>query len=262
MKLADKVAIVTGAAQGIGAAIARRFAVEGAAVVIADTQHAKGAALAQEIEAAHGRACFVPCDVSASADLDRLIAATADAYGELHVCVCCAGVARVCDFLGTTREDFERVLAVNLTGPFVLGQKAAQKMVAAGHPGAIVNVTSVSAALANPGQESYCASKAGLGGLTRAMAISLARYGIRVNALAPGPTLTDMAADHPQFIKPLLMRTPLGRFAQPDEMAAAALFLASDESSFMTGSTLFVDGGRLALNYTMPEQPQAEASAT
>jgi glucose 1-dehydrogenase len=259
MKLNGKTAIVTGAAQGIGAAIARRFAADGASVVIADLQNEKGSALAAEIVAAGGRAHFVPCDVSAATDLDGLMDATIATFGDLDICVCCAGIAKVCDFLAMTREDFERVMAVNLTGPFLLGQRAARKMVAAGHPGSIVNVTSVSAALANPGQESYCASKAGLGGLTRAMAISLAQYGIRVNALAPGPTLTGMAQSHPQFIQPLLSRTPLGRFARPEEMASAALFLASDEASFMTGATLFVDGGRLALNYTMPQAQAATA---
>jgi len=257
MRLDGRTSLITGAAQGIGAAIATRFGAEGSRVVVADVQEEKGREAAAAIARAGGQAVFVRCDVSVPADIDTLVSATLDAYGDLDICVCCAGVARVVDFLEIEREEFDRVMAINLTGPFLLGQRAARHMVSRGHGGSIVNVSSVSAALANPGQEAYCASKAGLGGLTRAMAVSLAPHGIRVNALAPGPTLTEMAADNPQFIQPLLTRTPLGRFARPDEMAAAALFLASDESSFMTGATLFVDGGRLALNYTMPQKRPA-----
>jgi NAD(P)-dependent dehydrogenase (short-subunit alcohol dehydrogenase family) len=257
MRLGGRTSIITGGAQGIGAAIARRFAAEGARVVIADLIEDKGRATSDAIASAGGQSIFFRCDASEPADIEALVVAALDAYGDIDTCVCCAGVARVVDFLEIDKTEFDRVVAINLGGPFLLGQRVARHMVARQHGGSIVNVSSVSAALANPGQEAYCASKAGLGGLTRAMAVSLASYGIRVNALAPGPTLTDMAADNPQYIKPMLTRTPLGRFARPDEMAAAALFLASDEASFMTGTTLFVDGGRLALNYTMPQQQTA-----
>jgi glucose 1-dehydrogenase len=252
MQLRDKAAIVTGGAQGIGAAICRRFAAAGAAVLVVDQQAEAGAAVAADIRAAGGRALFARCDVANAEDLARIVPAAVEAFGDLSVCVNCAGVARVTDFLTLERAEFERVLAINLTAPFQLGQASARRMVAQGRGGAIVHVSSVSALLANPGQTAYCASKAGLGGLTREMAVSLAPFGIRVNALAPGPTLTGMAADHPQYLAPILARTPLGRFASPEEMAAAALFLASDDASFMTGETMVVDGGRCALNYTMP----------
>ncbi|MET0984770.1 MAG: glucose 1-dehydrogenase [Steroidobacteraceae bacterium] len=254
MKLEGQTTIITGAAQGIGASIAQRFAAEGSNVVIADILDEKGQRVVEEIRKLNGAALFVHCDASSSDEIEMLVSRTVEAFGDVNVCVCCAGIARVVDFLSLDAAEFDRVLGLNLRGPFLLGQCAARHMAAQGNGGSIVNVSSVSAALANPGQEAYCASKAGLCGLTRAMAVSLASHGIRVNALAPGPTMTDMAVDNPQFIQPVLTRTPLGRFAQPSEMAAAALFLASSESSFMTGATLYVDGGRLALNYTMPAQ--------
>lgn len=254
MQLRDKTAIVTGAAQGIGAAIARRFAAEGAAVLLVDQHAESGAAVAAEIEAGGGRARFARCDVANAEELSGIVPAALEAFGELSICVNCAGVARVVDFLTLERKEFEQVLAINLTAPFQLGQASAKQMVKQGRGGVIIHVSSVSAMLANPGQTAYCASKAGLGGLTREMAVSLAPFGIRVNALAPGPTMTDMATHHPQFHAPILARTPLGRFATPAEMAGAALFLAGGDSSFMTGETMVVDGGRCALNYTMPSR--------
>jgi NAD(P)-dependent dehydrogenase (short-subunit alcohol dehydrogenase family) len=219
MRLNGRVAIVTGGAQGIGAAILRRFAAEGAAVLAVDILEDKAASIAAELRKAGARA---------------------------------SSVARVVDFLSLDRSEFEHVLSINLTAPFQLGPACARHMTGRGHGGSIVNVSSVSAVLANPGQTAYCASKAGLEGLTREMAVSLAPHGIRVNVLAPGPTWTGMASEHPQYFDPILARTPLGRFASADEMASAALFLASDDSSFMTGESMRVDGGRCALNYTMP----------
>lgn len=258
MKLNGRVAIVTGGAQGIGAAIVRRFAMEGASVLVVDVLGDAAEALAAELRAADFRVQALACDLSQTAEIERIVPAAVAAFGDVHVCVNCAGIARVVDFLRLERAEFERVLAINLTAPFQLAQACARHMHATGHGGSIVNVSSVSAVLANPGQTAYCASKAGLEGLTREMAVSLAPHGIRVNALAPGPTLTGMASSHPQYFEPILARTPLGRFAAPEEMASAALFLACDESSFMTGEAVRVDGGRCALNYTMPK-PRADA---
>ena len=257
MRLSGRVAIVTGGAQGIGAAIVKRFAHEGAAVLIVDLLADRAAAVADEVRLSGGRAQTFIGDLADASAIERIVPATLEAFGDVNVCVNCAGVAGIIDFTTLERAEFERVLSINLTAPFQLGQACARHMIAKGHGGAIVNVSSVSAVLANPGQTAYCASKAGLEGLTREMAISLAPFDIRVNALAPGPTWTEMAGAHPQFHAPILARTPLGRFASTDEMANAALFLASDESSFMTGESVRVDGGRCALNYTMPPRDRA-----
>ena len=255
MRLKDRVAIVTGGAQGIGAGICRRFAAEGAAVAIVDVLADKGAALAAELTASGARAIFIACDLATAARGRSGGAGSSSGFRrsahlrELRWCRARRG------FLQLSRVDFERVIAINLTAALIIGQAAARHMRDRGHGGSIINVSSVSARLANPGQTAYCASKAGLEGLTREMAVSLAPLGIRVNALAPGPTWTAMADANPQFVAPIFARTPLGRFSNPDEMAGAALFLASEDSTFMTGSTLQVDGGRGALNYTMPPKP-------
>lgn len=255
MRISNKTFVVTGAAQGIGAACARRFAAEGANVVLADIMDAEGTAIASDIVASGGKAIYVHCDVGSAESIGNLLAETLKTYGDVDGCVCAAGIAPNTPIFDVSEKELTKTLAINLVGPFLLGQAVAQHLVNRGKTGSIVNITSTSAYQSGPGQVSYCASKAGLGGVTRTMAIALAPYKIRVNAVAPGPTRTTMMeeviAKNPDAIKPILARTPLG-LADPEQIAAAVLFLASDDSSFVTGETLNVDGGRLVLNYTVP----------
>ena len=258
MKLLNKVAIVTGGAKGIGRAIATRFARDGARVVVADIDADAGSAAVQEI-GAHGAVRFIRCDVGDKADAENLVASTIQAWGSVDVLVNNAGIVHAADFLDVTEADFDRVLRVNLKGAFLVGQAAARQMVAqvkaGGAPGAIVNMSSVNAVFAIANQVPYSASKGGINQLTKVMALSLAPFGIRVNAIGPGSIMTDMlasvatdkAAKHR-----LLSRTPLGRIGDPAEIAAIAAFLASDDASYITGQTIYADGGRLPLNYTVP----------
>ena len=258
MRLKGKNAVITGAAQGIGAACGKRFALEGARVMLCDVDQTRGDVIAEEIRQAGGEAWFMKCDVSSEADMSAFVQAALKNMGSIDACVCAAGIAPNNDFLTLPLEDFDKVIRINLYGPLILGQLVAREMVTAGKGGAIVNVTSTSVKLAGAQQASYCSSKAGLDGLTRAMALALAPHNIRVNALAPGPTKTGLAElvwDKDEIILPILSRTPMGRFAEPDEQARVAAFLASDDASFMTGESVYVDGGRSALNYTVPVKP-------
>jgi len=259
MRLKDKVAIITGGAQGIGEGCVRRFVLEGAKVVSADLLADRGEAVAADIRSKGGEAVFIACDVSTKESAKLLLEAALSAFGRLDCIVCAAGIAPTADFLDLSEEQFDSVIKVNLNGPMLLGQAAARHWVKTGQRGSIVNVTSTSARLAGPTQASYCASKGALDSLTRVMAVALAPHGIRVNALAPGPTRTGMSdsvMDNEEIVRPILSRTPLGRFAEPDEQAKVAAFLASDDASFMTGESVHVDGGRLALNYTVPVKPR------
>ncbi len=238
-----KVAIVTGAARGIGRACAERFAAEGAAVVLADLDAPGG-----EVAAAGVGASFVRCDVSLRADVERLVEAAVGRYGALDLVVNAAGMNHRATLLETTEEDWDRVIDVDLKGTFLVGQAAARWMVAAGRPGAIVNFSSVMATLALGDQVPYCAAKGGVNQLTKALALALAAHGIRVNAIGPGPVMTDLmrvVVHDEEKMGELLARTPLGRVAGCEEIASVAVFLASDAASFITGQTIYPDGGRM-----------------
>lgn len=254
MRLENKTAIVTGGAQGIGAACAALFAREGARVVVADIVDEAGQKLVADIRANGGEATFLHGDMGDAQAIAEMVEQTIAAYGGVDICVCAAGIAPHTPFLEVSLGEFQKVLDVNLTAPFLIGQRVARQLVARGEPGSIINITSTSMHQSGPGQAAYCSSKAGLGGLTRTMAVALAPYKIRVNAVAPGPTKTTLMVKameaNPDVLKPIIARTPLG-IAEPEEIANAVLFLASDESSFITGETLNVDGGRLVLNYTV-----------
>ena len=256
MRLEGKVALVTGAAQGIGLACAHALSGEGALVVLADV-NGKSAQLAAESLRAQGRkAAHVACDVSRKAEVDRAVATAVEAFGRLDILVANAGIVHAAEFLDLAEADFDRVIAVNLKGVFLAGQAAARQMVKQGGGGAIVNMSSVNAVLAIPNQVPYGVSKGGINQLTKVMAVALAPHGIRVNAIGPGTILTELAKTavlgNREAERKILSRTPMGRMGEPAEIARVAVFLASDEASYMTGQTLYPDGGRLALNYTVP----------
>ena len=251
MRLAGKVALVTGAAQGIGYACAEAFVREGAKVVLADVNEAKGGESARALGGV-----FARCDVSRKAEVEAAVEAAVGAYGRLDILVANAGIVHAADFLDLEEADFDRVLAVNLKGIFLVGQAAARRMVKQGGGGAIVNMSSVNAVMAIPNQVPYVVSKGGINQLTKVMALSLAPHGIRVNGIGPGTILTELAKTavlgNKEAERKILSRTPLGRMGEPAEIASVAVFLASGESSYLTGQTLYPDGGRLALNYTVP----------
>ena len=254
MRLKNRIAIVTGAARGIGLAISERLAAEGATVLMSDILDDAGQAAATTLGATYLR-----CDVAKSAEVNALISAVAERFGAIDILVNNAGIAVGGDFLDVTEADFDRVIGVNLKGSFLMLQACARHMVkqaeAGRKPGAIVNMSSVNDTLAIPGIVSYCVSKGGVSQLTRATSIALAPFGIRVNAIGPGTIETDMArgvlADQSAMNR-AMSRTPMGRVGAASEVASIAAFLVSDDASYVTGETVYADGGRMPLNYTVP----------
>jgi glucose 1-dehydrogenase len=258
MRLKDKAAIVTGAARGIGLAIVERFVGEGAKVVLSDIDEARGPPEAKRLAAAGHHVKYVRCDVGNQADVASLVTEAEDAFGAIDILVNNAGIVHAADFLELKEADFDRVLRVNLKGAFLMGQTVARKMAArvkaGGMAGSIINLSSVNAVMTIPNQTAYNVSKGGIEQLTRNMAIALAPHGIRVNAIGPGSISTEMlrqVATDEAVRRTLLSRTPLLRFGEPAEIAAIAAFLASDDASYITGETIFADGGRKALNYVV-----------
>ncbi len=255
MRLKDQVAVITGAAAGIGKACAKRFAEEGAKVVLADVNIARGEEAVEEIQAAGGDALFVSCDVGSKAEVDSLIAAAVAGYGRIDCAIANAGIVHTSNFLDLEEADFDRVLRVNLKGVFLTGQAAARQMVKQGGGGTIINMSSVNAVMAIPAITPYVVSKGGVLQLTKVMALSLTEHNIRVNGIGPGSIRTEVfeqVANDPEKMRGILSRTPMGRVGEPEEIASVALFLASNDSSYMTGQTIYPDGGRMALNYTVP----------
>ena len=245
-----RVVIVTGGSQGIGEACARRFAGEGAKVVIADVADVPGQALAAELGA-----LFVHCDVGDKAQVDAVVAATLKAHGRIDVLVNNAGIFRAAEFLDITEADFDVVIRVNVKGSFLMGQAVAREMAKAGS-GSIIYMSSVNAVLTIPTIASYNVSKGGINQLTRVMALSLADKGVRVNAVAPGTIATELATKavltSDEARAKIMSRTPMKRLGAPSEIADVVAWLASDAASYVTGEIVVVDGGRMTLNYTVP----------
>ena len=246
-RLDGKRAIVTGAAKGIGRAIAERFAAEGAVLLLADIDPAVEG-LARDL----GHEAIV-ADVSRKAEVEGIVARAGTLWGGLDILVNNAGVTHAATLDDLTEDDFDRVFATNLKSALWGTQAAARLM---GEGGAVVNMSSVNAVLAIPNQIPYVVSKGAMNQLTNVTALALAPRGIRVNAIGPGSIATEMLAgimaEDPAARDRILSRTPLGRAGEPEEVAAVAVFLASDEASYLTGQTIYPDGGRLGLNYTVP----------
>ena len=254
--LQGQVAIVTGGSQGIGAACAQRLAGDGAAVAVWDVDDERGRALATGLVDGGARALYVHCDVSRKGEVDAAVATTLAAFGRIDALVNNAGIFKAADFLDITEADWDAVIGVNLKGAFLVGQAVAREMAKTGG-GAIVNMSSVNGIMAIPSIASYNASKGGVNQLTRVMALALADRGIRVNAVAPGTIATELAKSavltSDDARARIMSRTPMKRLGEPAEIADVAAFLLSSASSYMTGEIVYVDGGRLSLNYTVQE---------
>jgi len=249
MRLAGKVAVVTGAGRGIGQAVARKFLQEGARVVAADVVEDRIEASAREL-AAYGEVAPFAGDMTREDACQGLVDAAVARFGRLDVSVANAGIVRPQPFLEHTRKDWDETLAINLTAVFLLGQRAARQMVRQGGGGVILSTASANGHVGEKLVAAYNASKAGVVLLTQTMAIELARYGIRACCVSPGyagPTgLVAEGGGSPDYFKEMAAHVPLGRIATVEEIANLFCFLASDEASFMTGCSVVIDGGQLA----------------
>ena len=257
MLLQDKIAIITGAAGGLGRACAEAFLREGAKVIVSDVSVEKGA----ETAAALGANCtYMRCDVTQKGDVQALVDAAVSAHGRLDIAVANAGMIHACDPLELEEADYEKVMAVNMKGVLFTGQCAARQMLtqapdAHGQKGAIINMSSCQDTIVIPEIAPYVISKGGIRQWTKALGIRLAGEGVRANAIGPGSIATEMfmtLATNPEKMKTIMSRTPMGRAGEPIEIGNVAVFLASHLSSYMTGETVYADGGRLGLNYTVP----------
>jgi NAD(P)-dependent dehydrogenase (short-subunit alcohol dehydrogenase family) len=255
LKHVDKVVIVTGAAQGLGLACGERFYADGANVVLVDV---KSDRVRENADRLGERATWISADLAEiTQDMARKIVDKAtEAFGGVDILINNAGIIHLDDFVDFPEDAFDRVQRVNLKAPFLLGQAAARAMIAQGRGGSIINMSSINAVLAIPNSVAYAVSKGGIKQLTAVMAVGLIPHNIRVNAIGPGTILTDMVKSSVMASETqrqtILSRTPSGRCGEPSEIASVASFLASDDASYIVGQTIYPDGGRLILNYTVP----------
>jgi NAD(P)-dependent dehydrogenase (short-subunit alcohol dehydrogenase family) len=239
MKLTDKVAVVTGATSGLGLAIANLFVAEGAKVIYADINEGN-------LQLDPAQAAFMKCDVANAAAVEALVAAAVEKFGRLDIMVNNAGIGSLGGLLDTTNEGWSQTLGINLSGVFYGARAAAQAMKAQGVKGSIINMSSILGQVGFPGALSYCVTKGGVVQLTHAAALDLAASGIRINAIAPGFIATNMTKDvlnNPGLKQMIEANTPLGYVGEPEDIAQAALYLASNDSKYVTGTVIYVDGG-------------------
>ena len=249
MRLQNKVAIITGAATGIGHAIAVRFAHEGASVVVDYVGNPETPnRTEEEIKSFGGKTIAVAADVSNPGQVQNLIETAVKTFGRLDIVINNAGIEKKSAFVDYPLEDLQKILAVNLIGPFLMSQSGARQMIQQGQGGRIINISSVHEDLPMPTNAAYCASKGGLRMLTRTISVELAKDKITVNNIGPGAVYTPIDADveaKPEIEKSLMSEIPLNRWGTPEEIAGLAVYLASDEAGYVTGSTFFIDGGML-----------------
>ncbi len=252
MKLQGKVAIVTGATKGIGIGCAEEMLKEGAKVVLTGRSVDLGEEAAKRISRKEGDTLFVACDVKDSSQVKNLIDTTVAHFGRLDIMVSNAGTNGKAEFLDVTEEDWDRIIDTNLKGIFLCGQYAAKQMVQQGEGGVIINMSSVMAVLGLKNQVAYSASKGGINQLTKVMSLGLVDYDIRVNAIGPGPIMTELmlrVAEDEEVMNGILRRTPAGRVGSCEEVGRVAVFLASDDASFIHGQTIYCDGGRMIQSF-------------
>jgi len=254
--MSERVFIITGAGRGIGFACARRFCEDGHRVVLADIDPRLGERALADLDAGKDRAIFVECDVSDKLEVHNLIAEALAAFGQIDGLINNAAILSKGGIVDLSIDDFDKVMSVNLRGAFLIEMREDRSRLS-DKPYVIINMSSINDKVAMPDQLAYTISKGALLQMTRAMALELAPFGIRVNAIGPGSVKTELlakVADDEAAMDRIFARTPLGRLAQPDEIAGVAAFLASEDASYITGQCIYVDGGRLALNYTMPKK--------
>lgn len=252
MQLKDKTAIITGARRGMGRTHALALAEEGANVVVSDISLEDCQKVVDEIKSAGGEAIAVKCDVTKKQEVEKMVKDALDKFGKINILVNNAGIAEFKAFLEMTEEEWDKTLDINLKGYFLCAQACAKEM-AKQKSGTIVNISSIAMGQVGVGFSEithYCASKGGIAGMTEALAVELASYNIRVNAIAPGiieTPMIDSIKQDPKTMEAMLARVPMGRVGKPEEVSNAVVFLASDKASYITGSVIVVDGGYLAM---------------